>query len=678
MIWVWSEEVKDNAYLQFKTEFDYEKGKAILRISADYKYVAYINGKFVSCGQYADMPAYKSVDEVDVTEYLQAGKNELLVTAAHMGTDFAVSRTMTAGLAYEIVCAGKQIAASGADTLCRPHAGYQKGDMFTPQIGYGFQYDFTAKEAKWGKCRVVETSFNEIPRPIKKLKIAEPEVGVVCAQGIYKTRFGKTVAEVMQNAWLSTLRFGEMTGQDKVKTAKLDNPISFKAKGGDGVFVIVDLGKEMCGHLTLSVTVDKPCTAMLGWGEHLSDLRVRTERAGRNFGIALKLHKGENILDDYLYRLGVRYLTLFVAGKGFTLNALSVRETVYPFKKVARDFKDRFLNKIYETGVRTLELCAHEHYEDCPWREQALYGGDSRSQMLFGYSAFEEYEYPRAALRLFARSRNEDKLIELCAPARAAITIPSFTVYWMISICDNAEVDYNEEFVKEMLPYAEDALSVFMARSDENGADMLVETRYWNFHEWCDGLDGGEIFRSEKAAPKKDGPLTALLAKAAKGLAALEERVGNTQKAKELNQFATKMQKALDGFFDEEKGLYASYIENGEKVGYHAYMQALAICEAKMTKTRMKALSKVLKAGDGTVVDCTYSTLPVKYEAIVKADGNADYCVEDICKQFGGMLLQGATSYWETALGEADFDDAGSLCHGWSSVACHIFAKYLV
>ena len=77
------------------------------------------------------------------------------------------------------------------------------------------------------------------------------------------------------------------------------------------------------------------------------------------------------------------------------------------------------------------------------------------------------------------------------------------------------------------------------------------------------------------------------------------------------------------------------------------------------------------------MVDCTYSSLPVKYEAIIRADGNADYCVEDICRQFGGMLLQGATSYWETALGEADFDDAGSLCHGWSSVACHIFTKYL-
>ncbi|MBR2904134.1 MAG: hypothetical protein IKC37_05770 [Clostridia bacterium] len=677
MIWIWAESVKDNGYLQFKTAIPYKEGKAILRISADYKYVAYVNGQFVSCGQYADLPAYKSVDEVDVTDYLRAGDNELLVTSVHMGTDFAVSRTMTAGLAFEVVCDGKVIASSNADTLCREHAGYQKGDIFTPQIGFGYQYDFTKEEAKWGKCRVVETGFNEMPRPIKKLNIADPEIGTVCAQGIYQARFGKTVAEVMQNAWLSTLRFNEMTGKDKIKDAKLVAPVTFTAEGGDGTFAIVNLGKETCGHLTLSVTVDKPCKAMLGWGEHLTDLRVRTERAGRNFGIALNLKAGENVLDDYLYRMGAQYLTIFVENTSFTLNALSLRETVYPFKKVKRDFKDRFLNKIYETGVRTLELCAHEHYEDCPWREQALYGGDSRSQMLFGYSAFEEYDYPRASLLLFARSMNEDGLIELCAPARAAITIPSFTAYWLIAICDNAEADYNEAFVKEILPYTEKALAAFMARSDAQGANMLPETRYWNFHEWCDGLDGGEIFREKVLSAKKDGPLTVLLAKAAKGIAALEAKIGNAQKAAEFDAYASTMQKAIAGFYDEEKGLYASYIEEGKKAGYHAYMQALAICEGDISKERIAALANVLKAPEGKVVDCTYSTLVIKYEAIIKADGNADYCVEDICKQFGGMILQGATSYWETALGEADFDDAGSLCHGWSSVACYIFAKYL-
>lgn len=69
----------------------------------------------------------------------------------------------------------------------------------------------------------------------------------------------------------------------------------------------------------------------------------------------------------------------------------------------------------------------HEHYEDCPWREQALYTFDSRIQMLCGYHAFEEYDFPKASLRLILRSLREDGTLELCAPGKVAITIPSFT-----------------------------------------------------------------------------------------------------------------------------------------------------------------------------------------------------------------------------------------------------------
>ena len=52
--------------------------------------------------------------------------------------------------------------------------------------------------------------------------------------------------------------------------------------------------------------------------------------------------------------------------------------------------------------------------------------------------------------------------------------------------------------------------------------------------------------------------------------------------------------------------------------------------------------------------------------------------MENVAEIFGKMLYAGATSYWETERGEADFNDAGSLCHGWSAVACYVLDKYLV
>ena len=42
------------------------------------------------------------------------------------------------------------------------------------------------------------------------------------------------------------------------------------------------------------------------------------------------------------------------------------------------------------------------------------------------------------------------------------------------------------------------------------------------------------------------------------------------------------------------------------------------------------------------------------------------------------MLEQGATSFWETIEGEADFDGAGSLCHGFSAYPAYLYQAYLL
>jgi len=42
------------------------------------------------------------------------------------------------------------------------------------------------------------------------------------------------------------------------------------------------------------------------------------------------------------------------------------------------------------------------------------------------------------------------------------------------------------------------------------------------------------------------------------------------------------------------------------------------------------------------------------------------------------MLLTGATSFYETAKGAADFEGGGSLCHAWASVPAYIYARYLL
>ena len=37
------------------------------------------------------------------------------------------------------------------------------------------------------------------------------------------------------------------------------------------------------------------------------------------------------------------------------------------------------------------------------------------------------------------------------------------------------------------------------------------------------------------------------------------------------------------------------------------------------------------------------------------------------------MLKTGNNTVWETELGESDFSNAGSLCHGWSSIPIYYY-----
>ena len=678
MIWIWTKQDEAPSFAEFKLPFSYEKGRVTLKISAEYRYVAYINGWFVANGQYPDIPSYKVYDEVDVTKYLKKGENELIVHAFHMGLDGMTVRADIPCVAFEVKQGKRVIAGSSSETLCRSLKGYSATAMTTPQLGYGFRYDFTANDLPWKTAVVKEANYREIARPVKKTRVEKESYGFVTAQGVFKKSGGETEAEIVQNCWMKTVLFDDLTGLPREKFFTLKAPVTFRSGEGDGVFVLVDLGRETVGFPRFKLSVKQSCKAYLCGGEHLQDLRIRANIGSRHFAYGFTLQAGGNEFTEYFRRIGCRYLGIYVESEEVTLQKLGILEDEYPLEKPKKDFGDRLLNKIYEVGRRTLQLCIHDHYEDCPWREQALYGEDSRNQIKFGYGAFGEHTMARESLRLMALCIEEDGLLPITAPARVALNIPSFSLWWAVALYEYFEETNDSAFLQEMLPYAKRILSVFEKRTTAQGVMTFGKTYYWDFHEWSDGLDGtykGEIWRTEDLAPEPDCPLTALTVFTAKRIASLCEKAGELQEAERCCEYAKRLESTLEGFYNEEKGLYQSYL-GGEK--YHAYTQAIVLASGVVTEEkRIKRICKVLRAPeDYGVVELTLAHFSLKYDMLIQYDDGLDFVIEQICEVFGGMLFSGATSYWETALGEMDFTSAGSLCHGWAAVACYVLDKY--
>ena len=140
--------------------------------------------------------------------------------------------------------------------------------------------------------------------------------------------------------------------------------------------------------------------------------------------------KGENAFFNPFRRFGCRYLQV-KSQHPIEIHKMAIAPTMYLVEEKRRPVMTELQNQIYDICVETLHLCMHEHYEDCPWREQAMYAMDSRNQMLCGYYAFGEYEFPRACLELISKDRRADGLLSICYPMTANLVIPSFSLHYI-------------------------------------------------------------------------------------------------------------------------------------------------------------------------------------------------------------------------------------------------------
>ena len=92
----------------------------------------------------------------------------------------------------------------------------------------------------------------------------------------------------------------------------------------------------------------------------------------------------------------------------------------------------------------------------------------------------------------------------------------------------------------------------------------------------------------------------------------------------------------------------------------------------------MKKLIDKLKEGE-CLIKAELPSLKFIYDALLKDDrDNLAFVLDDVRNRFDEMVYSEATSLWETVDGEGAFSNAGSLCHGWSSIFVYIAGAYLL
>lgn len=696
--WVWHEDGKSfNSYVRFIHEFDVEETKEVdLLISADTDYVAYMNGQLIGYGQYDDYPFYKVFDRYEIQGLLRIGKNKLCIVGYYQGVDSFQYYKAEAGLIFAVSSGDKVLAASGRDTRASICPCYESGPMenITNQLSFTFKYHAVESDGwiqedfspdQYEHSTIVEKEWKLYPRPVKKLVTKERAEVRLCAQGIFlRKNEDYEIGLLMLRDFLSTRRIFEISGKQggEVKLPS-KSPFTIQAPGdeGDGIYLVFDLGREEVGLLDLELDASEGTVLEIGYGEHLDDLRVRSHTGGRNFACRYVCREGRQHFIHYFKRIGCRYIQLNISNmeKDITVFYAGVLPVQYPLSYKGADMRDKLHKRIYEVAVRTLELCMHEHYEDCPWREQALYAMDARNQALCGYYCFDEYDFPESCLRLFALNLNQDDgMLEMCAPARASITIPSFTYLWVLKLYEFWKHSGRTAFIKEMFSTLKMICDKALDRIDCSLVPCYRETRYWNFYEWAEGLDGVPISREYLLEKRYDAPLAMFLILALDGAAKLAEAIEENQLAAHWSLQAEELRKAVrEAFYDPQVGLYATYRDDDKRWHFAELTQALAVCSGCAAGEEAEQQRKVLAAKDDRLVPTTLSYMAFKYDALLtNAERYGEWVFDDIADIWGNMLFQGATSFWETQAGACEFENAGSLCHGWSSIPVFYYHKY--
>lgn len=698
--WVWPSRMADlpNQYVQFRHEFVLggDSSSGALCVSCDSNYAVWLNGRFVDCGQFHDYPDHKSCDVISLSG-LKPGKHVLAFLVHYQGEGSFQYIKGAPGMVY-VLATPELLVSSGSDVIYRVDPCYAQGprDRITPQLGFTFEHNATADDdwravdyepdATWTHPSAADlTTLDARPvkqvRPLPKLTLGERIRPRMVSQGLFLRKHGgdATVAQLMQLDYLSPRPRSAIFERSAVRSQAVGD--------ADGVYLVLDLGREEVGFLQLDIEAGTGTVVDVAWGEHIDELRVRAHVGGRNFACRYVCREGRQSFAHYFTRLAGRYLQLHIShiSDDTTIHYAGIIPVEYPIKvRGGFNSDDTLRQRIYDTCVRTLHLCMHEHYEDCPWREQALYAMDMRNQALAGYYCFGEYAFPAVSLDLLGKGLKSDGFLEMCAPAEIEITIPAFTFAWVLAVADHHLHSGDTDAARRFFPIITQVMEKRAQAAEDGLLPCPAGPRYWHFYDWADGLDGSGrrdiAADADSGNTRYDAPLNLFYCLALEAAARVADAVGEKRLEKTyLARVADLKPRIHRKFWDASDNSYLSFVGAGAPKHRSELVQALAILSGVCDRDAAATLRERLARRENGLVKTTLSYTLYKFEALLTDPVTYGKRVFDaIAADWGHMLYQGATSFWETINGADDFGGAGSLCHGWSGIPAYFYHAYLL
>lgn len=607
--------------------------RAPARITADSRYLLFVNGQEATRGPVRSQPRRLHYDLLDLAPYLKGGQNTVAVYVVYYGTARAfwmpAPPSMTLGkdgvLVFEADLGDAGWLVSDATWKALKSDAWSEdwkdlaemhplfGDAIPVEVvdagrlPYGWEQP-GFDDSAWGSAHLIPAMgvgsaghtqpptdpYGPLyPRPIAKLggDLKTPAaVRVEYLAGQVDAAIGDPVRRLQATLDL-----------DVSGAAGSAPPLSLDVPTGGCVRVTMDMGRIVMGQVEFEVRA--PAGTVLDFS-YTEDPLVRPRgmfggmHAGTRYVARGTPPSGGGERDRFkLYdALGFRYAYLLVHGTvgPVTLERFCVQEDVYPWQPGAGfECSDEELNRICRAGVRTVQLNSRDAFTDCPTREQQAWVGDAVVHQMVHLATNLDWRLAWQYLNL-SNSPRYDGILPMTVVGRAessgGVTIPDWSLHWVHGVYNLYRFLGDKDAVMAFMPSVARVLRWYAPYQNAQG--LLKDLVEWNLVDW-----------SAVSVEDTTGIITALWARGLREFAEmagwLEER--SSQRWAEGPYARAKA--GFDAFWDEERGSYVDHIVDGVRQPEMSQLAgALAIVSGLAPRARWGRIVDTITDPDKVII----------------------------------------------------------------------------
>ena len=327
---------------------------------------------------------------------------------------------------------------------------------------------------------------------------------------------------------------------------------------------------------------------------------------------------------------------------------------------------DELLNRIWQVSAYTLDLTTREFFTDGIKRDRWTWSGDAIQSYLMNYYLRFDVECVKRTIR---QLRGKD-------PVTAHVnTIMDYTFYWFKSIGDYYDYTGDMAFIRELWPRMVTLMDYVLGRTN---ADGMAEAQAddWIFVDWTD------------FPMHKRGTLCFEQILFCKALETMQRCADLLDVSSDYGRRADCLRQKIQAtFWSDGHQAYLHAIEDGQmnsQITKFPNMFAILYGLAD-EQQQMQIMHSVMTNSDIDPITTPYMRF-YEMETLCRA-GLHEQVLHEIRSYWGGMLREGATTFWEKynphETGTQHLSMYGrpygkSLCHAWGASPLYLLGRYFL